>query len=36
MSWNTCLFCYAQERGGTFFGLQQETNFGLDKVRIIV
>lgn len=31
MSWNTCLFCYAQERGGTFFGLQQETNFGLQQ-----
>ena len=28
MSWNDCLFWYAQERGGTYFGLRDGTEDG--------
>ena len=28
MSWNDCLFWYAQERGGTYFGMKKEENEG--------
>ena len=28
MSWNECLYWYAQDRGGTYFGRQSEENEG--------